>query len=397
MRGFTRMQTGAAVLAMAFILLCLILFSLLGTSPMTPSPYNTYTLQALAWRKGQAFLDGDVPHLELAIYKGRYFVSFPPVPTVPVFLLTFLFGSGVPDGLLVLLYALAALLVLYRYLLRKGFSVSSAAFWAFAGCLSSSLLPLLWSGAVWYQAQVLAFLLTACAVERMDADHPGLGLLCYALSVGCRPFNVLYGPLLVLLYLSARAARGMGLKTSLMRLLPGFILGFLVAALYAAYNWIRFDNPIEFGHSYLPEFSTQGGTQFSLSHLGENARRFILSQPFDLQGESLRLKQFGFSLFLANPLLLLLVWRALQDMAKRAFGPRQAAVLFFFSAHLFLLLLHRTFGGYQYGARYAADLLPYAFIYLGIGDRKKPAWPETILLAVGFAFAVWGSLVIRVQ
>ena len=77
MRGLGHTRKGAAALAAAFVLLSLLILSMLETSPMTPSPYNTYTLQALAWRKGQAFLDGDVPYLELAIYQGRYFVSFP--------------------------------------------------------------------------------------------------------------------------------------------------------------------------------------------------------------------------------------------------------------------------------------------------------------------------------
>jgi len=395
MRGLGHARKGAAALAAALLLLSLLMLSMLETSPMTPSPYNTYTLQALAWRKGQAFLDGDVPYLELAIYQGRYFVSFPPFPSVPVFLLTFLFGSNVPDGLLNLLYGLLALLVAYRLLLRKGFPAPSAAFWAFAGSLSSSLLPLLWSGAVWYQAQVLAFLLILCAVERMDADRPVCGLLFYALSVGCRPFNALYGPLLLLLYMKERAGRGHCLKSSLLRLLPGILLGLFVALTYAAYNWHRFDNPFEFGHSHLPEFSFQGGTQFSIRHLGKNIREYVFSLPFDPSGGALGLKKFGFSLFLANPLLLLLPLWALRDALKRAFSLKQAAVLAFFFTHLFFLLLHRTFGGYQYGARYAADLLPYALLYLAAGKRKKPAWPEIVLMLLGFALAVWGSLAIR--
>ena len=65
----------------------------MGRNPIGPSGYCTYTLQALAWRDGQICLSQDYPWLELAIYQGKYFVSFPPVPSVPLYFLTFLFGE----------------------------------------------------------------------------------------------------------------------------------------------------------------------------------------------------------------------------------------------------------------------------------------------------------------
>ena len=39
----------------------------------------------------------------------------------------------------------------------------------------------------------------------------------------------------------------------------------------------------------------------------------------------------------------------------------------------FLLLLHRTFGGFQLGARYVVDLIPYSFFYLLLCRRER-AW-----------------------
>ena len=55
-----------------------------GISAVGPTGYYTYNLQALAWRNGKLCLDQDYPWLELAIYEGKYFVSFPPVPSVPL-------------------------------------------------------------------------------------------------------------------------------------------------------------------------------------------------------------------------------------------------------------------------------------------------------------------------
>ncbi len=386
-----------AGLVMAFILLIALVHRTLGYSVLLPSPYNSYTLQAMAWRSGQTHLDMDYPHLELAIYQGRYFVSFPPVPGIPVFLLSFIFGFGVPDGMLVKLYALIALMVIFRLLLRHGFAPLTAAFWSFSLCFSSSMLPLVFSGAVWYQGQVMAFMLTVCAVDFLDRDRPGPGLALYALSVGCRPFNALYGPVLIILYVMRRREKSIDDRETFSKLLPGLLIGLIIALLYGWYNWIRFDDPLEFGHSYLPEFSFQGGTQFSLEHFGKNVHAFFFALPFEQTADGLRMRRFGFSLFIANPVLLILLVRGATDLVKRRLGKERGLILMTLIIHLFLLLLHRTFGGFQYGARYAVDLIPYSLFCLSRREGKKLNAAEAVVLVLGFLMAVLGSLFIRLQ
>lgn len=351
-------------IGITLVVLCLLLFAALhllqGSSPLAPSPYNSYTLQALRWRAGDTALMEDVPHLELAIYKGRYFVSFPPVPSVPIYLLTFLFGADVPDALLTEIYLLAACLMLYKVLARRYAALPSMLL-AFLLCFASSLTPIAVSGAVWHQAQALAFLCIAAAVCLMDAGRPTPALLLFALSVGCRPFDVLYALPLFAMYLLRRKPLWPRLKT----LWPGIALGLMVAACYAFYNYIRFDDPLEFGHNHLPEFSFQGGTQFSLAHIVQNAQRFLFALPFEAtDANALKFREFGFSLFLANPALLYLSLSALYQMARRRFSWQHAAVFAPFALHTLLLLSHRTVGGYQWGARYFIDCIPYAFLWL---------------------------------
>lgn len=60
----------------------LLLHDLAGGTLFIHEPLDSYTLQALAWRKGEIYLTNgqDYPWLELAIYNGKYFVSFPPIP-----------------------------------------------------------------------------------------------------------------------------------------------------------------------------------------------------------------------------------------------------------------------------------------------------------------------------
>ena len=83
----------------AMCLMWALLHTVLGTSFFGPTPYNTYTRQALAWRQGLLHLPEDVPHLELAIFEGEYYVSFPPLPSVILLPLTYLFGMATPDAM----------------------------------------------------------------------------------------------------------------------------------------------------------------------------------------------------------------------------------------------------------------------------------------------------------
>ena len=69
----------------AFLIICCVYAGVhlaLGTQPFAHSDYDSYTLQALAWREGKISLGQDYPHLELAVYEGDWYVSFPPVPSL---------------------------------------------------------------------------------------------------------------------------------------------------------------------------------------------------------------------------------------------------------------------------------------------------------------------------
>ena len=107
--------------AMLYAVIC----TLYHLDPIGSSPYNTYTLQALAWRDGSMSLGRDYPHLELAIFNNDWWVSFPPVPSIPMYLLSFFVGSNTPDNLLVKLYMLIGCLFAYGMLRRARYDNSA--------------------------------------------------------------------------------------------------------------------------------------------------------------------------------------------------------------------------------------------------------------------------------
>ena len=364
----------------------------LGKSIAGNSGYCTYTLQALAWRRGQVSLGQDYPWLELATYRGDWYVSFPPVPSVPLFFLTFLFNQNTPDHLLVKLYTLIGCLAVWRMLRKAGYDRISAAAFALLCSFASCLLALTMEGAVWYQAQTMAFGLTCVSLTCMFSGKVTVSLVCYALAVGCRPFNVLYGAPLFAFYIARCVREQRAFRHALLKALPGLILGLMIAAAYGWYNWVRFGNPLEFGHNYLPEFSWQGGVQFSLSHVADNLRSFLLRMPFSKDGDSWTINRFGFCFLLANPVFLLLLGWIAADAIRRRMDWQKLLLIGCFLLHLFLLLLHRTFGGYQFGARYTCDLLPYAAFYLALpGHARRMRWIEIPLLIFALCFAVYGA------
>jgi len=175
------------------------------------------------------------------------------------------------------------------------------------------------------------------------------------------------------------------------------VLGLMVAASYAAYNYVRFGNVFEFGHNYLPEFTRSDHGQFSLHYLANNVRQYLLELPVAWTEEGWNYAMFGSSFLLANPALLLMVVWYLWDVIRRRAGLKHHLTMAFFAVHLFLLLLHRTGGGFQLGARYAVDLIPYSLIYLTIQkERSGLRWWETAILYTGFIVMFTGCSQIHI-
>ena len=175
-------------------------------------------------------------------------------------------------------------------------------------------------------------------------------------------------------------------------LLPGIAAGLYIAMMLGLYNYIRFGNFLEFGHNYLPEFSTQGGVQFSLQHVLHHLKTFVWGLPLSKGLDGVwRLCTFGYSAFLACPVLLLMLCWFGTDCWKKRLRWEKAVVLGAFLLHFFGLLLHRTFGGYQLGARYTVDLMPYAFFYLLLTPEKRRLHPaEWAFLTAALLFTCWG-------
>jgi hypothetical protein len=379
----------------ALLLLWRLCLMALSIDPLSHDPQDSYTLQALAWRAGQIHITpSEFSHdLELAVYGGRLYVSFPPVPTVPIWLLTFFYDAATPNRIVNLAYFLSSYLAGYSLCRRlskaDGPSAVLAAFLV-AGC---NLLYLCWFGGVWYQAQALSFLLTLCAFRLLLCKTNAAwsaGLLCLALAVGCRPFQAVYAvPGLWMVYRNIQGRNRMPMMHCLARVLYLCVPAVLVGLGYGFYNLVRFGSFFEFGHTYLPEFQ-QYGSQFSLSYFPENLKN-VFRLPWIEEGR-LDFPRFdGFAFYLVNPMFLLALGAAVKGLCKKRFRTLDILLALCLVLHFSLLLLHRTFGGWQFGARYLIDLCP-ALFYLSLRHPLKSRLLAGTVMVWGVLFNLYGGL-----
>ncbi|WP_337576154.1 hypothetical protein [Fournierella sp.] len=349
---FTRAHLAALAGSLALFGFAILLFhSLAGGTLLAQNPYDSYLLQAQNWLEGSmAIQNGEqYPWLELAIFNEEYYLSFPPVPSV-LALPWALWGGAVPSNLIAALYGLAVAAGVYLLFWQSGKTPETCAFFSLFVSLGSNTFWLSTSGGVWMLAQLLAlaFCVWGCFFWLAGRELPAFFLL--ALAVGCRPFSALLAVVLFLRPVWGAVRKGRWKHLAAVSVLPA-----LVALALGWYNWARFGNPLEFGHNFLPEFMREENGQFSLAYFWPNLKNLLrpvlLTETLDLSFPTFN----GFLPFLANPLL--------------------------------LLCLHRTLGGWQFGARYLVDPFPFCLLFFARRNWEAgPAARGLLLAAILFNF-----------
>ncbi len=374
----------------ALICAYVLIYALAGQGIFSHSNYDSYTRQALAWWSGKAYLPENVSWLELAFYNGHYYVSFPPFPSVVMALLTPIFGLQTPDNFVNTLFGIGTFLLAYRYLMKREFGGFYAAVFALLLTLGSNLLYLSATGWVWFAAQTQGFFFSVLSLYMMQSDKAhawALSFLSLGAAMACRPFQVIYAPLL--LYLLYHKMDGIGFFRRLLRCAPYVLPLAFVGLCMGAYNYARFGGFFEFGHNYLPEFARDA--QFSLSYVSGNLKEIM---KFPGSGnEGFWPKFNGTLFFLVNPAYILALVCLIRKM-----NTKRWIWLGCFAIHLFVTLCHRTMGGWQFGCRYLADMLP--FMLVVFADERVyrteritgyAGLPAALLIA-GAAINVWGAV-----
>ena len=375
-----------------------VLFSdLTGGTLLAHQGWDSYTLQTYNWLQGRTYLaDGEhYSWLELAIYQGKYYVSFPPLPSVVLIPFVLIWQTNTPNNVLIALYGLIAAALAYRIMLVRGRSPRAAAFWALVCVWGSNMLWMTTIAGVWFQAQALNMVMCLAAVLSALRGRRAWATTFLALAVGCRPLSAVFLPVFAMLFaLEDQRLSGDNFILCCLRQWRCLIGPILIGTCYMAYNYVRFDNPLEFGHNYLPEFVRAENGQFHIRYLWPNLKR-LLFEPIRFQFGLLDIPRYnGFMFFLANPIFLIWFIRCVLNLWRdQWFSPMGILVAVGLAVELLLTCMHRTLGGWQFGARYTCDMIPFAYMYLAHkGPRQRPSPWELTLGGIAVAFNAYGVM-----
>ena len=383
-------DTGMLCIPALMLLGYIFIHMLFGGTLLSYNCWDSYSLQAMSWLSGRLDMGKNYEWLELAVYNGKYYLSFPPLPSVVMLPFVLLFGEKTPSNLVSALYGIFTAMIAYKILKKAGMKRGGAVFFAIAYVWGSNMLWLSTSGGVWFLAQGLnMLLLTACvyfAQQKMRVAAYAMA----ALAVGCRPFSVcMFLPLMAYFY---TADKDRPMADRIGGQIRSLIIPVFIALCYMLYNYVRFGNVLEFGHNYLPEFTESEKGQFSLSYIFPNLYNLLL-RPVTLRADlTLEYPLFdGFMFYIANPMFLIWFAAVVKDVLQKKLDAVRLCIVIAILAEQLLLCAHKTLGGWQFGARYTVDMLPMALMYLLL-KKDEPGGISAFIMAAGMMFNLYGAL-----
>jgi hypothetical protein len=318
-----------------------------------------------------------VPESDIASRSAVRYVSFPPFPAVLMAPFVALWGLRFNDVLFTALLAglnPALLFLLLRDLARRGLSRRSPAddLWLTAMFGVGSVYYFCSViGQVWFTALVVGVTLSIGYVwASLGAERPVLAGLCVGLGFATRPPWVVL-PLFLLEAVRVsggwRALRGReGLLALVRRLVPfGIPIAGVVAALFW-HNYVRFRNPLEFGHKYLNVQWQERIMRFGLLNyhfLSRNLAAALVLLPRVLtRYPFVKISQHGMSLLVTSPNLAYTVMPR-----DRSYLTKTLWITLLTTA--LPSLLYQNSGYVQFGYRFSLDFMIYFMVLLAIGNR----------------------------
>ena len=376
---------------MLFIMACIfimhaVIWAFSGNTPFTPNPYNSYVLQAEAWRDGSFDLGQNYSHLELAEYDNRFFVSFPPLPSVIYFPFVLL-GIPVFEGLFALISSFLGGAFTYLILKKRGISENNCILFTLLFTCGSNLLFVSVNGWVWFIAQNMCYTFTVAALYQAIKKRGLAAFTLWACAIGCRPFQIVYFPILCMILMNEH---NRDIKIFIKKYY-WFSGAAILGIFYMWLNYARFGNIFEFGHNYLPEFVEAANGQFHLSYLKDNLYSLIRLPGIKETG-AVAFQQFnGMNIFLASPVFAVAMFYYIRDFKNNT--SLKTVALITILVEILLITSHKTMGGWQFGNRYINDCLPLALVILAYSYKKQRLTKSMLLLTIyGVVFNGAGTI-----
>jgi hypothetical protein len=322
-----------------------------------------------------------------------HYNSFPPFPSVLMLPQAAISGARANDVLFtVFLAALvpAAFLLLLARLRAAGLSARSERddLW-YAGLLTFGTVFFFSAvqGRVWFTAHVVGVLLaTLYALCSIEARRPLLAGLALGCAFATRTPMLFMFPLFVLeawrMHHTDRAR--------LLRTLASFAAPVAVVGLACAwYNFVRFHELTEFGHSYL---AVRQQTQIeryglmNLHYLGRNlAVAFTLLPDVSFsRAPYISISGHGLAMWVTTPALLYLLW-------PRDKGPLHRALWLTVAGVAVPALIYQNSGWVQFGYRFSLDYMVFLVLLLALGGRPLTRLAKTVII-LGVVINLFGAM-----
>lgn len=379
-----------------FAVCALVYVIVLSDRRLTPSGDNHFVHLAMSFLHGQLSVIGDrAPGSnDWALFEGKWYVSFPPLPAVVILPVVAIWKERTLDRLFWAVLAGLAPALLYVLLraLRERFA--SGRSWR-----EDTALSLLFAfgtvyffvavqGAVWFAAHVVAVsLLILYALFSLDAKRPLLAGLMLGLCFMTRP-NTCVAVLLFTIealrvarpadappvpedalvwrriYVWLRGVRWATFaKSAAIFAAPILVIG----ALAMWMNQARFHDPFEFGHRYLQiawRARIERWGLFNYHYLSKNLAVFLAALPWlSLHAPYITISRHGLALWVTTPNLLTGLWPKKINVTIVALFAASAAVCIF-------NLLYQNSGWIQFGYRFALDYMPFLFALIALSKRR---------------------------
>jgi hypothetical protein len=333
------------------------------------------------------------------------YVSFPAVPArlmIPSAAISGRAGNDVIPTLLVAAAILPLALLLLRRLAQAQLSKRSlhddlwlVALLAFGSVLFFSAVQ----GKVWFTAHVVGVALALIyAWASIEAKHPivaGLALGAAALTRTSMAFM-----LPIFLFEAWRLAKTTGVtdRKQLLRALRTPLVKFAIPVVALAvagmiYNYVRFDSPTEFGHSYLALGNRQPVRQqvqieqwglASYHYLGRNlAVAFTLLPELFARPPWIQISGHGLAMWVTTPALLLLLW-------PRDKGPFHRVLWLTVLCVALPSLFYMNSGWVQFGYRFSLDYIVFLVMLLAVGGRPLTPIVKGLII-VGIVVNAFGA------
>lgn len=363
--------------------------------------YSNWNLLAGQFIQGKLYLENPLFTHDLTFYDGHWYVPPPPLPAILMMPLAFIIGGeNIITSYLSMVFSaingVLVFLILKQLNDRKWINISTIGMLVLVTIFLFGT-PHLWvgiSGREWFVSQILTVLFLALAAyAALRSWSAWLVGAFIAIAITSRPNSLMTWPFVFAIAMQVlKETQGkVELKQAIqwsLKTVPPITLA--VGGLLF-YNYIRFDNFLDFGYTTIngdPDVvhNVQTWGTFSTHFIWTNLQVMFFKLPWIHLGGRWPIEPstIGMSIFLTTPSLIYLFRRY----------PKQwwiigAWVAVFFN--LTLLILYHNTGSHQFGYRYLLDFLVPLTALLAVGLGKKIPWHFILLALASVAINLYGA------